>query len=66
MENFTVCFINESKETMDQAVKILLETMPEADMWPDLDEEEALEAVEESISDENISIGIKVNNQLIG
>jgi len=66
MENYTVCFINESKETMDQAVKILLETMPEADMWPDLDEEEALEAVEESISDENISIGIKVNNQLIG
>jgi aminoglycoside 6'-N-acetyltransferase I len=66
MKNYTICNINESKETMDQAVKILLETMPKADMWLDLDEKMALEEVEESISDENISIGIKVNNQLIG
>jgi len=66
MEDYTICFINESKETMDQAVKILLEAMLKADMWQDLDEEEALETVEESISGENISIGIKINNILIG
>jgi len=33
MENYTICFINESKETMNQAVKILLGTMSKADMW---------------------------------
>jgi aminoglycoside 6'-N-acetyltransferase I len=66
MKEYSICYVNESKEIMEQAAKILLETFPEANMWPDLDEEKALEIVEESISDENISIGIKINNQLIG
>jgi aminoglycoside 6'-N-acetyltransferase I len=66
MDKYTICNINESLETIDKAAKILLETMPIANMWPDLNEEIALKTVDESIADENISIGIKVNNQLIG
>lgn len=66
MRDYSICFINESKETMEQAAKILLETFPAAKMWPDLNEETALETVEKSIADENICIGIKVDNQLIG
>jgi aminoglycoside 6'-N-acetyltransferase I len=66
MENYTICDINESAETMEKAAKILLETMPEANMWPDLNEEMAFETVEECIAENNICIGIKVNDQLIG
>jgi aminoglycoside 6'-N-acetyltransferase I len=66
MENYIICNINESTDTMAEAAKVLLKTMPEANMWPDLNEEMALETVEEGIADENICIGIKINNQLIG
>ncbi|MCL2443821.1 MAG: GNAT family N-acetyltransferase, partial [Treponema sp.] len=66
MINYTICNINESAETMAQAAKILLEAMPKADMWPDLNDEDAAETVEEIITDENINVGIKVDNKLIG
>jgi aminoglycoside 6'-N-acetyltransferase I len=66
MKNYKICYINESAETMFNAAKILLESMPDANMWPDLNEEIALETVEEGITGENICIGIKVNDQLIG
>ena len=63
---YKFCKIDESNEIKEQAKNLLLETFPKANMWPSIDEEEALETVEESISDDNISIGIKVNDQLIG
>jgi len=66
MENYIFCNINESTETKEQAIRLLLETFPKANMWPDLDEETAIETVNESIADENICIGIKINNELIG
>ena len=66
MEKYTFCFIGESIEIQDQAVKILLETFPEDEMWPDLDEKIAIKTVESSIADENICIGIKIGNELAG
>jgi len=66
MEKLTFCNVKESNETKEQAVKLLLETFPKANMWPDLDKETATEAVAESIADENICIGLKINDELIG
>ena len=66
MDTHTFCLVNESSETMEQAVKILIETFPLAGMWPDIDEEQAIEEVNDCVSDENICIGIKANNKLIG
>lgn len=63
---YTICNINESEETKKQAAEILLETFKKANMWPTLDKEEAFATVEESVSEEKICIGIKVDNQLIG
>jgi len=66
MKDYTFCNINESIETKEEAIKLLLETFPKANMWPDLDEKEAIETVKESIVEENICIGLKINNELIG
>ena len=63
---YTFCNIDESPQTIEEAVKLLLETFPGARMWPDLNEEKAREAVNECIEDENICIGIKIDGQLIG
>jgi aminoglycoside 6'-N-acetyltransferase I len=63
---YTFCQIKESPDTMECAVKILLESMPKAEMWPDLDKNSAVETVKESIDDENICIGIKIDDELIG
>ena len=51
---------------MEQAAMILTEAFPLAGMWPDLDEEKAIEEVNECISGDNICIGLKINNKLIG
>ena len=64
--NYAFCKIDESPETLEEAVNLLLETFPKAGMWPDLDEEEARETVNESIEKENIHIGIKVGGRLAG
>ena len=66
MKNYSICIIKESTNTMAQAAKILLESMQDAEMWPDLDKDGAMETVNESINDENICIGIKANDELIG
>jgi len=66
MKDYTFCNINESIETKEEAIKLLLETFPKANMWPDLDEKEAIETVKELIVEENICIGLKINNELIG
>jgi aminoglycoside 6'-N-acetyltransferase I len=66
MVEYSICHINESTETQKQAKEILLKTFSEADMWPALNEKEALDTVNESIVKENICIGIKINRQLIG
>ena len=63
---YTICNIGESQETMEQAVKLLLETFPQSGMWPDLDEETAWEEVNECKDDQNICIGLKLENKLIG
>ena len=51
---------------MEQAAKILLEAFPTAGMWPDIDEKQALETLNECIADGNICLGIKINAKLIG
>jgi len=66
MEDYTFCFINESEEIIEEAVKISLETMPDANMWPDLDEKKAIDTVKECIKDENICIEMKIKDKLIG
>ena len=66
MPEHIFCWINESSETMEQAVKILLETFPRAGMWPDIDEKQAFEEVDKCVDTENICIGIKINAKLIG
>ena len=66
MVNYIICKINESTETKKLAAKILLESMQDAEMWPDLDIDGAMETVNDSIKEENICIGIKTNNELIG
>jgi aminoglycoside 6'-N-acetyltransferase I len=66
MNNYIFCNIRDSEETKDQAVKLLLDTFPKANMWPDLDEKMAIETVNESILEENICVGLKINNELIG
>jgi len=63
---YTICSIKESKETIQQSAKLLMETFPGTGMWPDLDEKTALEEVNECISEQNICIGIKVENKLTG
>jgi hypothetical protein len=37
MNEYKICNINESTETMEQAAKLLLEAFLEDRMWPDLD-----------------------------
>ena len=64
--DYTFCCINESSQTMDQAAKILLESFQGANMWPDLDNQQAKETVVDCIADDNICIGIKINSHLIG
>ena len=66
MNKYIFCNINESTETKEQATKLLLETFPKANMWPDLDKKIAIETINESIVDGNICIGIKINKELIG
>ena len=66
MPEYTICRVNESAETMKQAAKVLLETFPPADMWPTLDENRASETVDECLAGENICIGMKIENELIG
>ena len=66
MKEYNFCNICESIEIKNQAVQLLLETFPKANMWPDLDEDTAIETVEESIVKENICIGLKINDRLIG
>jgi aminoglycoside 6'-N-acetyltransferase I len=66
MEEYSICNIDESLETQNQAAEILLKTFPKADMWPSLNEKESSDTVKESIADENICIGIKIDKQLIG
>jgi aminoglycoside 6'-N-acetyltransferase I len=66
MEEYSICHINESMETMERAAKILIDTFSEVNMWPDIDEKEASDTVKECIEERNICIGIKINNQLIG
>jgi len=66
MSEYTFCNINESKDTMEQAAKLLLETFPKARMWPDLDEKCAYETVEECLAEDGICMGIKIENRLIG
>jgi aminoglycoside 6'-N-acetyltransferase I len=66
MDEYSICCINESTETMDRASEILLEAFLEAKMWPNINEKEASDAVKELTTEENICIGIKVDNQLIG
>jgi len=63
---YEICNISESEKIKEQAVKILLETFSEANMWPDLNEKEALDTVNECITGENIALGIKINDKLIG
>jgi aminoglycoside 6'-N-acetyltransferase I len=66
MDKYSICCINESAETMEQAANILLETFLKADMWPTINEREAFDTVNECIANENICIGIKINSRLIG
>jgi len=63
---YKICKIDESDVIKKQAAQILLETFPKADMWPDINEQKAIETVNECTSGENIAIGIKINEQLIG
>ena len=63
---YTICSIDESAETITQAEKMLIETFPGTGMWPDLDEKTAEEELNECIKSENICIGIKIKNKLIG
>ena len=63
---YTICSIDESAETITQAEKMLIETFPGTGMWPDLDEKAAAEELNECIKDQNICIGIKTENKLIG
>jgi aminoglycoside 6'-N-acetyltransferase I len=66
MEEYKICNINESIETMELAGKILIDTFSEVNMWPDIDEKGALDTVKECIAEGNICIGVKIINQLIG
>jgi aminoglycoside 6'-N-acetyltransferase I len=66
MTEYTFCLINESSKTMEQAANILIETFPKAGMWTDIDKEKALKTVNDCAADENICIGIKINDRLIG
>ncbi len=66
MKEYKICFINESLNTREQAVKILLEAFPADEMWSDLDEKMARETVEFSIYGKNICIGIKIGSELAG
>jgi aminoglycoside 6'-N-acetyltransferase I len=66
MEEYTICFINESIDTIEQAVRIMLESFPDDEMWPDLNEKKALETVTNSLDEKNICIGLKVGNELAG
>ena len=63
---YRICCINESEDIKKQAAQILLETFSEDNMWPDLNEKTAFETVNECIAGENIAIGIKNKDQLIG
>jgi aminoglycoside 6'-N-acetyltransferase I len=63
---YTVCRISESKETMEKAAKLLVETFSQSGMWPDLNEKIAADEVNECVDEQNICIGIKVDNTLIG
>ena len=63
---YRICNINESEIIKEQAAQLLLETFPETTMWPGLHEKEALETVNECIAEENIAIGIKIKDKLIG
>jgi aminoglycoside 6'-N-acetyltransferase I len=63
---YKICNIIESDDIKEQARILLFETFPEANMWPNINENTALETVNECIYGDNICIGIKVNNQLIG
>jgi len=63
---YKFCKINESENIKEQAVQVLLETFSEANMWPTINEKEALKTVNECLADENISIGIKIEDRLIG
>ena len=63
---YKICKINESENIKEQAAQVLLETFFEADMWPNINLNEALKTVDECISDENISVGIKIEDRLIG
>jgi aminoglycoside 6'-N-acetyltransferase I len=63
---FEICKINESENIKKEAAIILLETFPKTNMWTDINEKIAFETVNECIKDDNISIGIKIDNHLIG
>jgi len=63
---YKICKINESENIKEQAAQILLETFPQVNMWPDLNKEEAAQTVNECTVDENIAIGIKIEDRLIG
>ena len=58
--------IIESENVKKQAEKILLETFPKANMWLNITENKALETINECIDKENICIGMKKGEELIG
>jgi len=66
MDKYQICNINESKKIIKQAVNLLIEAFSGIGMWPDLDEKEAEETVNECIEDGKICIGIKKEEELIG
>ena len=66
MSNYTFCRIDKSEETIKQAIKLLTDTFPLSGMWPTLNEETAIETVNDCISDGSICLGIKLHDILIG
>jgi len=64
--NYNICNIDESETTKTQAAEILYKTFTgiNKDAWPDM--ESALIEVDECIEKQNICIGIKIENELIG
>ena len=64
--DYKVCNINESANMKEEAAKILLETFPPANMWPNINEAAALRTVKECVEEGNICIGIVLGDRLIG
>jgi aminoglycoside 6'-N-acetyltransferase I len=64
--DYKIVNINESERIKEQAKRILLEAFPKAAMWPDINEQKAVDEVNECVCGENICIGLNIDDQLIG